>query len=866
MTDVATRLRARLEQLRASGPPPGRAWCRAWTQEVDAALVELHASAPPVRGRLTIAAVGGYGRKELCPGSDVDLLVVVDRVADDDLEQIVRAVVYPLWDAGLQVGYAVRTPAQARGQVKAEVDDATALIDGRTVAGDAALLTSVRDEAIAAMHRRPARLLNGLAEADGGRRARAGDAAEVLEPDLKDGAGGLRDVQSLRWAAAAVVGRPGLDPLVSGRYLGADDRTRLARAYDQLLATRVALHLVTGSKGNVLRLDLQDEVAGLLGFVDGDSDHDTAGHRLLTTHYRAARTAEHVHGRAWRLLSSDATRGRRRLSRAAEQVHDGFEVADGVLRMPDDLKATLDAGVVTRLLAALVSCEAVLDNETAAHLRRATEALGDQPLDWDDEARERFLGVLWQGRPAMPALAELDDVGLVTALLPEWAPLRGRAQRNPFHRYSLDRHAWHAATELARLVETEPWAKQALERAEDRDVVMLGVLLHDVGKAYGEPHAITGMPIATTICERLGLDAAGTARVASMVEQHLFLPDVATRRDVADPALAAWVAEQVGAPEHLAALHLLAAADGLATGPTAWSSWKASLVSTLVTRTAAVLDDRDPERTEEGSVTTQDEALAVAASMGADPDLVADHLRLLPERYAVAVTPRGVVRHALMATKPLEPNEVRTRVTPASDADAAGHDVLDVVAIDRSGLFARVAGVLSLHGGSILQAHAFAREDGVAVDSFTVEPPAEAGSSWWAAVEGDVDEAMSGRLALRARVHRKAGRQVRHLARLPDVATRVTVLEDPTGAATVLEVRTLDRIGVLYEITSAMAELELDIVVAKIQTMGHEAVDAFYVRDHNGEPLDDDHARETALAIEAALHDLAATAESRSTL
>ncbi len=241
-----------------------------------------------------------------------------------------------------------------------------------------------------------------------------------------------------------------------------------------------------------------------------------------------------------------------------------------------------------------------------------------------------FLEVLWRGDVALPALAELDDVGLLTALIPEWAALRGRPQRNPFHRFSLDRHAWHAAAALGDLVRREEWAARALADVDDRDGLLLGALLHDVGKALGEPHSETGVPVARAIAGRLGCGAATVDLVGRLVRLHLVLPDAARKRDVTDPALARDIAATVGDRSTLAALHLLAAADGRATGPTAWTDWTAQLVATLVTKVRAVLDPTPPDHVTDAGDLTIDEALALAPELGADPAAVRAHLRCCP--------------------------------------------------------------------------------------------------------------------------------------------------------------------------------------------------------------------------------------------
>jgi [protein-PII] uridylyltransferase len=836
----------------ADGPADGREWCAAWTAVVDRALTSL--AAPVDDGNLAVVAVGGYGRQELCPGSDVDVLILHDGWEEAALQDAVQAIVYPLWDASLKVGYAVRNRKEAVAAVD-DLDTATAMLDARMVCGDAGLLRRVGDGVTQRLRKRPARFLDALTAKDDERRARVGAAAEALEPDLKNGAGGLRDVQSLRWAAGVLLGEVGLDPLVAAGYIGAPDRSRLVRAYDALLTERVATHLESGRGNDALRFDVQDAVARRCGFEDGDGDRDTAAHRLLSEHFLAARTIDHAHGRAWRLITADATTGRRR-RRPAQARIDQFEVVDGVLRVPD-LVSIDHPDLPHRLLHAMTRSESVLDRRTATRLRNRVDA-GEHPWTWDHPTRAQFLSVLWRGSAALGPVAELDDTGVLVALIPQWAAVRGRAQRNPFHRYSLDRHAWHAAAALGDLVRDETWAAVALERIDDREALMLGVLLHDIGKAHGEPHSQTGVPVARDICEHLGCPPRTTERVERLVEHHLLLPDIATRRDLSDAALIIKIAEQIGDHATLASLHLLTVADGLATGPSAWTAWKAALVRTLVQKVAAVLDEKHPDEIGDGATATAERAQHLAEDLGSTPEQVRDHLTRLPRRYAATVSPRAVVRHAILAQDPPGPGEVRTRVTPGeSRADGLdAYDEVDVVALDAPGLFSKVAGVIALNRGSIVGATAFTRDDGTAVDTFTVLKPEGAPLSWWARVEGDLVDAIAGRLALRARLATRARQEQRRLDRLPDVPTKVSVVADESGGASVIEVHTQDRVGVLFAIADALAELHLDIVVARIQTLGNEVVDAFTVRDAAGNPLDPDHAAEAELAVRSAIEAL----------
>ncbi len=850
---IAVRLRARLKALRVDGPLLGRAWCHAWTETVDEALAELWALSPRP-GDVTLVAVGGYGRREMAPASDVDLLVVHDDLDPDALDEVARAILHPLWDAGMKLGNAVRSQSQLVSDALAELDTATAVLDGRVVAGLPERFTTEQAELVRRLHTKPKRFLESLSAADDERRAKAGDAAEQLEPDLKNGAGGLRDLQSLRWAAAALTGRSAIEALEPAGFVGTSDRDRFREAEDELLALRVALHIHTGTPGDVLRMEHQQAVAVLIDEVDGATDLDTAAHRALTRHFLAARTIEHAHDRAWRRVRAELARGRFSRRRPSVELSHGLEIVDGTVRLPEDASATAP-DLPERLVRALLAGDHVLDRHTAGRLRAVAGQLV-VPHPFPSGLRDALRQLLWSGRAILRVTAELDDVDWLVALLPEWAPLRGRPQRNPFHLYALDRHAVHAVAELGRLVQEEVWAKEALADVPDREALALAVLLHDAGKAHGEPHSETGIPVLRSVAARWGLSEDSADWAAGLVRQHLLLPDVATRRDVTDPAEAHAVAEVVADRATLAALWLLSAADGIATGPSAWTTWKASLVATLVTKVDAVLDERDPADLEDGPDATTQDAIEMGPSLGVEEELVREHLLQLPERYASAVSPRAVVRHAGMASPTPGPVEVRTRVTPGEvSADGVRYDELDVIAVDTPGLFANVAGVVALHGGSILEAHAHTRADGTAVDTFTVVLPEHATGSWWVSVEGDLVEAVSGRLAVRARVGRKQAADRRRVAKLEPVETTVSVYEDAAGDTTLVEVHTLDRVGVLYRIAAALAELQLDLVVAKVGTLGHEVVDVFAVRDPAGQTLDADHRAELELAIKSSLEE-----------
>lgn len=862
---IAASLRATWDRLRLDGIDPAATFSAAWADALDDAIRALAKPFIETHPTLAVVALGSYSRRHLTPFSDVDLLLGHYGVDQDVQSAFVKTVVYPLWDAGLTVGYAVHSPKTAVAQADHDVKTATALLETRTIIGDKSFGPSVARAVAQRFKARGRQFVTALLDADAQRRQVSGDSAEALEPDLKNGAGGVRDVQSLRWLAAALVGEPRLDALVSAGYLGAPDLPRIVEAERRLVVTRCALHLALASDQpnpvpqrspritDVLRMDLQDTAATVRGVTD--TADALAPHLLLQSTYLDTRTINHMYSRATPLIAADMRRGFRRRRRPAEQHVDGFELVDGVMRLAEPM--VLDApDFAVRLFVALVATGSVLDRRSAATIRRFTDSIaagGPNPWRFTYDTRAQFVTALSRGRVILRALAELDDVGVITALMPEWAPLRARPQRNPYHRYALDRHAFYAVAELGELIRNEAWASDVYANVVDRDALWLGTLLHDVGKALGEPHEQTGVGLALVLADRFQVADETKRMIATLVALHLVLPHTSRTRDIADPALARDIAAQVGDTTTLASLQLLAVADGRATGPTAASTWTQELLTRLVRKVYAVLDDRDPDSTVDGAHNTAAVAQQIAPELGCDAAAVREHLAMLPQRYAAAMTPRAIVRHALMTHSRPDAVEVRTRVTAGTDDPDGfvGIDELDVVALDNPGWFAKVAGVVSMHGGSIVAADAFTRSDGIAIETFKVRPPEAAVSSWWARVEGDLDEAASGRLAVRARVLKEA--KNRKTALSTPVATTVSATRDSSGANTILEVRTQDRPGVLYSIAQTLAELQVNIVVARIQTPGDEAVDVFTVRNPQGEPCDEHHLGEIEFGICAAL-------------
>jgi [protein-PII] uridylyltransferase len=709
---------------------------------------------------VALVAVGAYGRREPSPFSDLDLVLVHDDRTD--IGQVADRVWYPIWDSGVPLDHSVRTLGEAVTVAGNDLKAALGLLDMRYVAGDAALAAKLRERALAVWRGTAGRRLPELMESVRERATRYGEAAFLLEPDLKEARGGLRDHLAVRAAAATWV---------------VDAPSYAARsAYRLLLDVRGELHRRTGRASDQLFLQEQDGVADALGYTDADA--------LLGTVYRSARTIafniDETRRRVENWLPRKQSR-RWRPGRSRSTTVERRPLADGVVEQGGEVVLARDADPTGDPVLLLRFAAAAADNglPMAPHaVERLVDELAPLPQPWPLAARNAFLGLLGAGPSTVAVVETLDQAGLMTRLLPEWEQVRFRPQRNPVHRFTVDRHLVEAAVEAV-----------ALTRLVARpDLLLLGALLHDIGKGHPGDHTDVGVELTAQIVPRLGFDRADTAIVVSLVRNHLLLPDTATRRDLDDPATITAVADAVGGSrQSLELLHALTQADARATGPAAWSDWKAGLVEDLVRRVAAVLEGEP----------------------------VPTSPVLTPEQQQLA-----------------EHGELAVVGTESSDGSYA----VTITAPDRPGLLWRAAGVLALHR---LDVHAATVTSfgPTAVTLFTVSPRYGSAPDW-RLVRDDLRAAVEGTLMLEDRLAAREQAYAGRTAPLP-APPRVQVLDDVSAAATVVEVRAHDAAGLLHRIGRAFDSCGLDIRAARVSTLGAEVVDAFYVVDADGNKVTD---------------------------
>ncbi|WP_404189388.1 [protein-PII] uridylyltransferase [Streptomyces tauricus] len=802
--------RLRLLQEEARSGPPRRSALAELTDDWLTGLFD--AGAEKLRG-VSLVAVGGYGRGELSPRSDLDLLLLHDGSADSGaIASLADRIWYPVWDLGLDLDHSVRTPAEARRTAGEDLKVQLGLLDARHLAGDLGLTAGLRTAVLADWRNQAPKRLPELQELCAERAERQGELQYLLEPDLKEARGGLRDATALRAVAAS--------------WLADAPREGLAEARKTLLDVRDALHLATGRATDRLALQEQDQVAAELGLLDADT--------LLRQVYEAARVVSYASDVTWRevgrVLRSRAVRPRlRAMLGGGKPAPERSPLAEGVVEQDGEVvlarAARPDRDPVLPLRAAAAAAQAGLPLSLHA-VRRMAAAARPLPTPWPAEARQQLITLLGSGPSTIEVWEALEAEGLITRLLPDWERVRCRPQRNAVHIWTVDRH----------LIETAVRAAEFTRRVHRPDLLLVAALLHDIGKGWPGDHSVAGEIIARDVAARIGFDRTDVATLATLVRHHLLLIETATRRDLEDPATVRSVAEAVGSQGTLELLHALTEADALATGPAAWSSWRASLVADLVKRVSAALAGDDPDEPEAAAPTAEQERLAIEAFRTGGPVLA---LRAQTE-------------------PPAEASTEEPPVEPSGEPEPLGVELLIAVP-DQKGVLPAVAGVLAMHRLTVRTAELRALElpDGVSGSVLLLDwrVAAEYGSLPQAArLRADLVRALDGSLDIAGRLAERDAAYPRRRG-IVAPAARVSVAPAASRLATVIEVRAHDAPGLLHRIGRALEDAQVRVRSAHVSTLGANAVDAFYVTGPDGSPLPGEQAASLARALEDTLRE-----------
>ncbi len=806
------------------------------TAAFDVARHHLHPAPTPTEAeRIALFAVGGYGRAEMAPHSDVDLLFLTPWKITPWAESVIESMLYILWDLKLKVGHSSRTVADCLRLAKTDVTIRTALLEHRFLAGWQPLAAELDDRLWKDLFRStgPQFIEAKLAER-AERHRRQGGQRYVLEPNVKEGKGGLRDLQTLYWIGKYLHRVPSSEGLVGAGLLTRDEYDSFARAENFLWCVRCHLHLITARATDQLTFDLQVEVADRMGY------RDTGGRRavehFMQDYFRHATRV----GELTRIFLTELEARHVKpeasfmgMFRRPKRIARGYRLVQGRIDVMDARAFLADKLNLLRVFAEALRSGHLL-HPNVMRLISANLALIDDDMRADPEAAQIFMELLLDHGNPERALRRMNELGLLGAFIPEFEPIVAMMQFNVYHHYTVDEHIIQTISCLAQiergeLVEELPVASGILKAGVNRKVIYVALLLHDIGKGRPEDHSILGAQIARRVCPRLGLTAEETETVEWLVRYHLLMSDMAQKRDIGDPRTVRDFAKAVQTRRRLDLLCVLTVCDIRGVGPGTWNNWKAMLLRQLYRDTAEALDAGFESVVRAHREDEAKAALRARLSGWSPSDIAAEADRhYAPYWQGLSTDTQEVFARLLRG---LSDDEIRIDLypEPARDATRACFALAD-----HPGIFSRLAGALALVGANVVDARTYTSKDGYATAVFWIQDvegkPYEV--TRLPRLRGMIDKTLKGEVLAREAL--KDRDRVKKRDREFRFPTHITFDNEGSEIYTIIEVDTRDRPGLLYDLTRTLAANNIYIASAVIATYGAQVVDSFYVKDMFG--------------------------------
>ncbi len=796
----------------------------------------VYPRANPTAGeRMALVAVGGYGRAELAPHSDIDLLFLLPYKQNSYTEQVIEYILYLLWDLGFKVGQAIRSVDECMRRGKSDITIRTAMLETRLVAGEAELFETLRARfrAEIAEGTGPAFVEAKLAERDQ-RHKRTGDSRYVLEPNVKEGKGGLRDLHTLFWIAKYIYGVEEIPAMVALGVISEREARRFAKAQNYLSTVRAYLHYLTDREEDRLTFDMQERVSGLMGYTDHAGAR--AVERFMKHYFLYAKEVgdltrifcaalEDQHKRRPRLRFPTFGRGRR--------VVDGFVIEKGRVRAEAEDLFRKDPVALLRLFTVAHGEQVDIHPETLRLITRSLPLI-DDGLRRDAEANRLFLGLLTAERNPETMLRHMNEAGVFGRFVPDFGRVVAQMQHDMYHVYTVDEHTIRALGILHRIEAGEfredmPVASEVIHKLDSRRALYLALLLHDIAKGRGGDHSEIGAEIALRLGPRLGLSGEETETVAWLVRHHLVMSNTAFRRDIDDPKTMTDFVEVVQSPERLRLLLCLTVADIRAVGPNVWNGWKAALLRELYYAAEDMMSGQLTARGRSERAEAAKDGLRARLKDWSDEEFDQFASRP-PAPYWLAFDGDTLHRHAKLIAGARD-DDAPLVIDLSVDRFRAITEVM-IYTIDDWGLFSRIAGAMALAGANIVDAKIFTMSDGMALDSFWIQDvngEAYGEPRALRRLEDTLERVISTQRRLPKRLSIKTILPAR--TRVFRDQPRVMIDNSASATNTLIEVNGRDRPGFLYDVTTAVTELNLQVSSAKIATFGTRAVDVFYVKD-----------------------------------
>ena len=806
------------------------------------AITHAYPSANPTTGeQMALIAVGGYGRAEVAPFSDVDLMFLLPYKLTAHSEQIVEYILYTLWDLGLKVGHATRSVEESIRLSKEDLTIRTSLLESRMLQGSTELFNTLKArfnlEVVASTG--PDFVDAKLAERDA-RHDRMGDTRYVLEPNLKEGKGGFRDLQTLFWIAKYLYQVEHVQELMDVGVLTKDDVKRFKKAATFLWTARCHLHYIAGRPEERLTFNVQSEIAERMGYRDHAGSQGVE--RFMKHYFWIAKDI----GDLTRILCAvlEEQHKKRRTPnwlptfQFREKEIEGFRVESGRLNFIDEEQLLKDPVKILRLFR-LVQKHKLDVHPNALRLVSQNLKLINAKLRKDKQANSTFMNILCGGKPEQ-ALMLLNEAGVFGRFMPDFGRVVAQMQYDMYHVYTVDEHTIRAigivnGIETGRLIDDHPVACEVINEIQSRQALYLSVLLHDIAKGRGGNHSVLGAEIAEKLGPQLGLNDWETETVAWLVRNHLLMSDMAFKRDLDDPKTISDFLEIVQSPERLRLLLILTAADIRAVGPNVWNNWKAGLLRELYTRAQEVMSDGAPTQLRSERVEQAKQHLAEALEKLSETWSEAEitgHLNLGNPGYWLGVDLDSQIRHANLIHKTKKMNDQFTIEFGTNEIRDATEVI--VYSPDHPGLFSAIAGAMALCGASIIDAKVQTLTNGMALDSFWIhdnECTAYRNSMDLRRIRERVQDAMEGKIRPSIELEKAQKSALPNRTRVFKVPPHVLIDNKASRSHTVIEINGRNRPALLYDVTTAITFNGLQIASAHISTYGERVVDVFYVKD-----------------------------------
>lgn len=824
------------------------------TDLVDAVICQLFRLAdttlpPQARHRTpgcAVVALGGFGRRELNPNSDVDVMFLYPRHVDGYVDAVLHHVLYFLWDLGFTVGHSCRSLADAQRMMDADLTVRTALLESRFLAGHPAVFAELQERVWRSLQgRRCQQYIAEKLQEQARRHHKFGGSVYLQEPNVKEGAGGLRDFHVALWVARARHRLSTLTDLSALGLLTPVEIGQCVQALDFLLRVRTELHYLQRGKHDVLNLAVQIPVAANLGFSDGSA---RGVEQFMRQYYLRAGG---LHQLSTRVIERCVERSRSHVEAMmkrlrARDIGDDFVELNRQIHILPAQRACFQADPVRLLKIFWYRQE--MGYELSAEAKEAIRShleLIDDAVRRSNRALGFFLAILRAPRGVAATLRQMYQLGVLTAYIPEFARIACLVQFDYYHRYTVDEHTFVLLDHLESLRETEDPRRQEFRRIANElrkpEVLKLAILLHDIGKGDGHGHSERGVALAAAALGRMGLAASDIAGVAFLVAQHLTMAHIAERRDLDDERLIIEFARLVGNEEALRMLYLLTYLDISAVGPNVWTDWKGTLLWELFIKTHTILTRGVPEGEEEQQRARSLRAALIGELTGEfGAEVVAQHLALMPVRYVLSTSSAKVAQHLQLIDRVRrgEPVAVHWSAFPL-----AGYSEVLVCAPGAPGRFTNVVGTLTAHGVNILSAQLFSRADGVMIRAFQVSDGRGAAlqeESVWHRFTHDLRGVIAGQINVRDLIKTlRRDLLAKPGPRAHEIHTRVEFDNLVSDRYTVIDIRAQDRLGLLYVIASTLSGLDVDVTLAKIATEADQAMDVFYVTEKDGRKVGD---------------------------